>query len=381
MPNATASRFEFPVGYQAFHKDQFFNYQLNRWYSLGYARFEDMKAAGQTVRTFQDWKTEMLKLADRALSEDRLLNAAFYYRAAEFYTFSDDPDKESLYDKFINLFYAVFKNDKMERFEIPYNGAFLPAIKIPPLIDKRGTIVMHGGFDSFIEEFYSWMRYFSGRGYEVIGFEGPGQGAALKKHSLALDYEWEKPTKAVLDFFNLDDVTLLGISMGGWFCFRAAAFEPRIKRVIASGIAYDYMKFPNILARFIMRIFFLYFRDFTTRVTMKKMAKDKKHKWALGNLMYITQKKTLFEAVDVAAQLNEHNLHSEMVKQDVLILTGREDHFIPFKMHSMQVKALTHAQSVTARVFSKREQAQNHCQMGNLGLALEVMANWIEKVS
>ena len=47
------------------------------------------------------------------------------------------------------------------------------------------------------------------------------------------------------------------------------------------------------------------------------------------------------DAMDVAMQLNERNVHSDRVKQDVLILTGQEDHFIPLKMHAMQVKALT----------------------------------------
>jgi hypothetical protein len=83
--------------------------------------------------------------------------------------------------------------------------------------------------------------------------------------------------------------------------------------------------------------------------------------------------------MDVVLQLNERNLHSELVKQDVLILTGREDHFIPFKMHDMQLKALTNARSVTGRVFTGEEQAQNHCQIGNVGLALDVMVKWIEE--
>ncbi len=48
---------------------------------------------------------------------------------------------------------------------------------------------------------------------------------------------------AILNHFGLQDVTLLGISMGGYFCFRAAALETRIKRVIASAVAYDYMQF------------------------------------------------------------------------------------------------------------------------------------------
>jgi hypothetical protein len=69
------------------------------------------------------------------------------------------------------------------------------------------------------------------------------------------------------------------------------------------------------------------------------------------------------------------------VRQDVLILTGREDHFIPFKMHDMQVKALTNARSVTGRVFTREEQAQNHCQIGNVGLAIDVMVKWIEEKS
>ena len=97
--------------------------------------------------------------------------------------------------------------------------------------------------------------------------------------------------------------------------------------------------------------------------------------------MYIADKKTPVDAMDVVLHLNERNLHSELVKQDVLILTGREDHFIPFKMHDMQVKALINARSVTGRVFTREEQAQNHCQIGNIGLALDVMVKWIEEKS
>lgn len=376
------SRFKLPVGYHEFHPDQLFNFQLNRWHSLGYARFEDMEEAGRKIEDFGDWKIEMLKLAEKALAEARLMNAAFYYRAAEFYIPTDDPDKEIMYDNFIDLFYKVFLEDGIERFKIPYNKAFLPVVRIPPAGGgKSGTIVLHGGFDSLIEEFYSWMRYFSDHGYEVIAFEGPGQGAARRKYGLLLDHEWEKPTKAILDHFDLNEVTLLGISMGGYFCFRAAAYEPRISRVIASGVAYDYMQFPNIVGQMLMRLFFDYLRDFSNKLTIKKMQKDKMHEWIIGNLMYITGRETPMEAFDTVKRLNAENLHSELVKQDVLILTGRDDHFIPFKMHKKQVRALKNAKSVTARVFTREEQAQNHCQIGNIGLALDVMLKWIERIS
>ena len=61
----------------------------------------------------------------------------------------------------------------------------------------------------------------------------------------------------------------------------------------------------------------------------------------------------------------------------MLILTGAEDHFIPLKMHHLQMAALTQARSLTARIFTRADHAENHCQVGNIGLALEVMRHWI----
>jgi len=383
MTNTDRSKFIFPVGYHKFHKKQAFNFQLNRWYSLGYARFEDIKEVSHKVKSFKDWKTEMVKLAEKAESENRLMNAAFYYRASEFYMLQDNFEKKQMYNKFIDLFYKAFKNDNIEQFEVPYKEAFLPAMKVSPKGDKKkGIIVMHGGFDSFIEEFYSWIRYFSDHGYEVIAFEGPGQGAALRKHGFAVDYEWEKPIKAVLDYFKLNDVILVGISMGGWFCFRAAAFEPRIKRVIASSISYDYMKLMNVVLQK-MHIFFIkHMRNYSNKMILKSIKKEKGiQAWMSAQLMYITKKQMPMDAFDFWLQLNEKNLHSELVKQDVLILTGRNDHFVSFKAHAMQVKALTNANSVTAKVFTKETHAHNHCQIGNIGLALDVMVKWIEEKS
>jgi hypothetical protein len=81
MPSKNRSEFQFPIGYHKFHKKQLFNFQLNRWHSLGYARLEDMEEAGRRIKSFKDWKLEMLKLAEEAVSENRLVNAAFYYRA------------------------------------------------------------------------------------------------------------------------------------------------------------------------------------------------------------------------------------------------------------------------------------------------------------
>ncbi len=381
MIRRNRTKFTFPVGYRKFHKDQVFNFQFNRWHSLGYARYEDMKEAGQKINNFAEWKIEMLSLAERAVSEKRMMNAAIYYRGAEFYITSEDPDKELLYDRFVDLFYKIFKHDGIKRFKVPYQNTYLPAMRVNPTSSKKkGTIVMHGGFDSWIEEFYPMMRAFSDNGYDVIAFEGPGQGGARKKYGLAWTHEWEKPTSAVLDYFKLDNVTLYGISMGGYLCLRAAAFESRISRVIASGHAVDYAKIPPLPFQWLMK-FFMNFENFMNNQAAKKMKKDPMHNWSLNNAMYITKTKTPMEAMEVMLQMTAENQHSDLIKQDVLILTGRNDHFIPFKMHKMQIKILTNAKSVTGRVFTKDEQAHNHCQIGNIGLALDVMLDWISKKS
>jgi hypothetical protein len=169
--------------------------------------------------------------------------------------------------------------------------------------------------------------------------------------------------------------------MGGWLCLRAAAFEPRIKRVIAWSVSFDVNQYTNIVSQLLAKLLFRKFRNFINNAMVKKMKKNLMYSWFVNNLMYITNKEVPIEGFDVLLQLNEENLHSDLVKQDVLILTGRNDHLVPFKMHNLQIKALTNAKSVTERVFTKEENAQNHCQIGNIGFALEVMVKWIEKKS
>lgn len=372
--------FKFPIGYEKFHNKQLFNFQLNRPYSFGYARLEDLKEVGTKIKCFSDWKIEMIKLAEKAVLEERLVNAAFYYRAAEFYIKSNDPEKAILYNKFNELFYTVFANEGIEKHEVPYENSFLTSLKIPPTGTKKGTIVIHGGFDSFIEEFYSMMKYFSNHGFEVIGFEGPGQGKTLRKYGVPITIEWERPTKAILDYFQLENVTLIGLSMGGWLCLRASAFENRIRRVIATGHAIDYMKSMPSILRNIHLWCINHMPNFMNRIAVMKFEnRENVASWMVDHLKYITKKSKPMDALDLYLQLNEKNIHSELVKQDVLILTSKNDHFIPLKMHEMQMTALINAKSVTGRIFTKEEHAENHCQTGNFELALETMYDWIVK--
>ncbi len=370
--------FTFPVGYYDLHKTKIIDYQLNRWHSLGYVRLEDMVEAGQRIRGLDDWKGVMVNLAQTALADGRLMDGTFHYRAAEFFTHPTDPDKVDLYWRFNDLLYReLFVDEPFERHDVPYEGVTLAALRLPRQSQPHaGTVVIHGGFDSFIEELYSIATRFAASGYDVILFEGPGQGATLKRHHLPMTLEWERPAKAVLDYFNLEDVTWLGVSMGGWLCFRAAAFEPRIKRVIALSIAYDYMKIPPKpvadFARWLLK------RPNLMRPSASlKMKLMPQENWGAVNMMYIFQDDDIVHASTAMTRFNHESQHPEKVTQDVLILSGAEDHFIPLKLHYLQIEALTNAQSVTGRVFTRAEQAQNHCQVGNIGLAVDTMLTWL----
>lgn len=375
MKKATAI---FPVGYHHFHHNKTYNYQLNRWHSLGLMRFEDIHDVGKKIHSFDEWKTEMLRLAQKAESENRFLNAAFYYRAVEFYTMpGDEPGKEFFYDRFTDCFYKAVKDDGFEKIAVPYEKTSLTAIRMKPETEKNGMLLLHGGFDSFLEEWYYIMKFFAQNGFEVICFEGPGQGSVLLKQGVHLDYRWEKPVKSVLDHFKIQEATLFGLSMGGWFCLRAAAFEPRIKNVIASGHAVDYSRIPPSFARSMMLFFIKHLRSYTEKSFEKVAEKNNIQGWQTRNLAHITGLSPL-EAFEYSLNFNAENLHCEKITQNVLYLTGRNDHFIPYKMHDIQLKLLTNATSVTDRVFTKEEHAQNHCQIGNIGLMLDECIRWIK---
>jgi len=71
---------------------------------------------------------------------------------------------------------------------------------------------------------------------------------------------------------------------------------------------------------------------------------------------------------------------SHHVRQDVLLLAGAEDHFVPLWQLWEQARSLKAAHSITARVFTAEEHAQAHCQVGNLPLAIRVMSSWISSL-
>lgn len=96
--------------------------------------------------------------------------------------------------------------------------------------------------------------------------------------------------------------------------------------------------------------------------------------------MYINGVETPVEWMESLENFSVSDIATQ-VRQDVLLLAGAEDHMVPLKELERNRQGLTAARSVTGRIFTAEEQAQNHCQIGNVKLALDVIVDWIRDVS
>jgi pimeloyl-ACP methyl ester carboxylesterase len=374
----------FPYGYRRFHADLNLNYQLNRF--LGEAPEERIARIAARIDGLADWKREMLSAAASAEVTGEIKAAASYYRAAEFFMSPQDPDKVLAYDKFVSLFWQAHGADTGERVQVRYEGHTLPALRFSA-IDAQSTVVVHAGFDAFLEEFVGFGQALRDDGFDVILFEGPGQGEPLIKQGLTMTPEWERPVAAVLDHFGLRDVTLIGISLGGYLAPRAAAFEPRIARVVAFDVMYDFFDCVTSHGSAWLRGAARTLLSTTPTAAVldaalrSMMESDATVKWGIEQGMHVTG------ARSPAAFLSEVRRYSLAdvscrIKQDFLLLAGAEDHLAPLAQFYAQAHALTAVRSLTTRLFTPQEEAQSHCQYGNMDLALAVIADWIhERVS
>lgn len=376
-----------PVGYVAFHEDEHYNFQLNRFYSQGVFSREELMDIAAQIDDFPTWIALFTRLGEKAERDGDLLRAATCFRAAQFYTISGELDengaslKHVLYERCRKLYDAYYSQFPELVFEqVPFENYTLPVYHAT-CEKPKGTVVIHGGYDSIAQEFLILLVYLQELGYDVYFFEGPGQGEVLMRHDVRMTHEWEHCTSALLDHYQLDDVTLIGVSLGGYLAPRAAAYDKRITRVVMYDLIYDF--YGAIIAKMGKRTgrFF----DWMTRHPKnilwgwlnKKCEQNYFTKWLLGQGYAIyPDVHTPCEYFNHIRRFNTREI-SGMLTQDVLVLAGESDLYTVF--YDDQLAALTNAHSVTGRLFTKDESADQHCQIGNMWLLLETISAWIEE--
>jgi len=373
----------FPVGYYPLHPNVSLNFQMNRfWNWVGDKQMlDELRAAGTRIKSYDDWAREMFALSDKALAAGRRLPAAYYAKMAIFFLEPSDPRVKPAFGRFLDNVLAENGVTPDNHHLVPYQKTHLSAYRFTPA-QPRGTIVVFGGYDSYILEWLPAALALRDAGLDTVIFDGPGQGTVLDAGT-PMTPDWHLPVAAILDYFKLTDFTLLGFSLGGALVIRAAAREPRISRVIAMDICTDLFEAStrgfsgsglSVIAANSGQIPAPLVNAAVAAAGKTDLLTD----WAIAQgkrVMSVTTPADVFQA------WREYRTDdvSSLVTQDVLLMAGAKDHYMPLHMLPDQLLTLTGARSVTARVFTEAESAQNHCQIGNMGLALKVIFDWLDE--
>ncbi len=375
---------KFPIGYHDFHKDTVINFQLNRFYSFGCLSYDTVAEIGKESIDFESWSKSFLGRAESFHKNGDLVASATCLRAAMFFMFDEEAEAntqlQQRYEQCMNEYQEAYKDARLTYVRVPFEAGYFPVIYKCHADGSKGDIVIHGGYDSFLQEFIPLMKYIYSCGYNVYMFEGFGQGEVLNRCGMKMKPEWEVCTKIILDYFQLNEVTLIGISLGGYLAARAAAYEERIRRVVLYDLIYDFYgalleKMPDDLKKLINSL--MKVPDSPKWKSIEELMKAnpfslwlfQQGRHVLGNIT------TLYDYYKCIMNYNTIAL-SPLIRQDVLILAGEEDIYTIY--FEKQMKALTNARSVRGRVFSKEENASHHCQVGNVQLVLDYILAWVD---
>jgi len=194
-------------------------------------------------------------LGREALSDERFISAAEHLsRAAVTYHFAKYlfvQDMEQLrvaHRKAVECLNLALPHldPPGERVLIPYEAQHLVGTLRRPKGAKRPPIVlMTMGLDSTKEELLTFEMDFLRRGMAILAFDGPGQGEA--EYDFPIRYDYENVVAPVIDWLkdnvrdvDTDRIGIWGISLGGYYAPRTAAFEKRIRAAIANCGPYNW---------------------------------------------------------------------------------------------------------------------------------------------
>jgi dienelactone hydrolase len=308
-------------------------------------------ADGDQASWHQAWKAtaaRVAELGERSLdaghqvtARENLLRASNYDRNAAAFALdnpAEDPEVAALYAAQIDTFAAATAlfDHPAEAVSIPYQDTALPGYLF--LVDDSGaprpTITYTSGYDSTSQECYfvlavATMR----RGYNVLAFDGPGQGGALHLQKLVMRPDWEAVITPVVNYaltrpeIEPNRIAGFGYSLGGYLLARAAAFEHRLAALILDDGVHDLASgFADNMPPFLMT-------------------------WVQEG-------------------------HDDQIVAPTLIMEGEHDTLLQGQPERVE-KALTAAET-TRVTLTEAEGAGEHTHSGALARAHQVMFDWLD---
>jgi pimeloyl-ACP methyl ester carboxylesterase len=218
--------------------------------------FNDFQRVTSRVEVWAEWLPAWVENGDlhaglareaeelgRTLSAGEAWNhAALSYHFAKFVWMVDMDRYREAADSAVAALRNVHRlvDPTAERLEIPFEGETMFAnLRRPQDVARPPLVLLLPGLDSTKEEFFEWENVFLRRGLATLSLDGPGQGET--GYTTHIQPNYEVAVSAALDHLDWDEpVGLAGVSLGGYYAPRAAAFEPRVRAAVGISGSFNF---------------------------------------------------------------------------------------------------------------------------------------------
>ncbi len=389
------------------YRDELFDAQLLRTLSHCCYGGADLCECLQAARNIPEsdvsrWFTVWMELAERLridAEQSRLrghtvsaragfLRASNYYRNAYIFLFGQPTDRGLLraYDLHRQTFRQAMDlaDHPVEEVGIPYGetslrGYFFQAGDGAP----RPTLILNGGYDSTAEECYFWNAVAAlQRGYHCLIFDGPGQGAALIEQGLTFRPDWGTVIRPVFDWLlhrpEVDGrrIGIIGESLGGYLCLRAASGEPRLAACVADPGQYSLLeifqaRMPAFLGKNLPELRGL--SGFLLTKILERRLKQPTAGWALRRGLWAHGANNLAEYLRQAVDYSLAG-RAEQIQCPTLICCAEDD---DLAVSAKKIYGLLKSEKEFL-TFRRSEGAGEHCEAGARLLFHQRVFDWLD---
>lgn len=301
---------------------------------------------------------------------DKYSRAAIYYLTAERLQAHGAPGREQLYARFLDVFARGVRlsGENCQRVEIPYDGGVLSALYVRAYsaTGAAPVLVQVNGLDSTKEMKYrvGLPRWLAQRGVSSLVVDQPGTGEALRLHGMTAVYNSEVWASKIVDWLETRDdinpqrIGMEGVSLGGYYCPRAVAFEPRFACGVVWGANHDW-------------------RDVQKKRLDKEGSFPVPHYWE--HVRWVWGAKDMDDFMRIAENVHLDGV-LDRIRVPFLVTHGERDSQIPLAWAERTYQQLTNSPQRELKVFTAREGGVQHSSFDNSANAGAYIADWVAEV-
>lgn len=300
---------------------------------------------------------------------EKLRRASSYLITAERLQAHDSPGRRALYERELALFLEGSRllGDAVQRVEIPYEGQHLSALYLPAEGLESGQraplLVQVNGLDSTKEmkHLVGLPAWLARRGVSSLVVDQPGTGEALRLHGMTARFDSEHWASRVVDWLEMRAdvdparIGMEGVSLGGYYCPRAVAFEPRFAAGVCWGANHDW-------------------RDVQKRRLEKEGDFPVPHYWA--HVCWVWGARDIEDFMRIAENVHLDGV-VEKIRVPFLVTHGEKDSQIPLKWAQRTYEQLIHSPKRELKVFTERGGGVQHASFDNSINAGHYIADWV----